>query len=101
MVYMMPADRHMRYLRILDYVEDYINEHDVSPTFREIEKAVGFNSVSLVHSVIAEMEKEGYIEPRLKSKQRGLVLTEKAHDRHRLPKTKKYDPIAKEISFPE
>lgn len=51
-----------RQKQIYDYIKDFIQENQYSPTMREIAKAVELKSVSTVHSHLEKMREKGYID---------------------------------------
>ena len=62
---------------ILQFTRGYMNEHGRPPTIREIGKAVGINSTSVVNYNLGKLEEKGYLD-RDPDVSRGLRLTEKA-----------------------
>lgn len=62
---------------ILQFTHGYIEEHGRPPTIREIGKAVGINSTSVVNYNLGKLEDKGYL-GRDRDVSRGLRLTEKA-----------------------
>ncbi len=64
-----------RQLRILDFISEYIEKNDYPPTIREIGKAVGIASTSVVKYNLERLEAKGYIE-RSGEVSRGLRLKE-------------------------
>lgn len=59
--------------RILEFIREYLDEHDYPPTIREIGKAVGISSTSVVNYNLERLEAMGYIE-RNREVSRGLRL---------------------------
>ena len=47
--------------RILDYLKDFISEHEYSPSFEEICQAFGYTSLATVHEHLTNLEAKGYI----------------------------------------
>lgn len=66
-----------RQQNILEFTGDYIDNHGRPPTIREIGKAVGINSTSVVNYNLGRLEEKGYVD-RDPDVSRGLRLTEKA-----------------------
>lgn len=66
-----------RQQNILQFTQDYIDQHSRPPTIREIGKAVGINSTSVVNYNLGKLEEKGYLD-RDPDVSRGLRLTEKA-----------------------
>lgn len=62
-----------RQLRILDFIRKYIEEHNYPPTIREIGKAVGIPSTSVVKYNLERLQEKGHIE-RSGEVSRGLRL---------------------------
>lgn len=50
-----------RQIQILQFINEFINEHQYSPTVREITEAVGLKSPSTVHGHLDRLRKKGYI----------------------------------------
>lgn len=66
-----------RQQNILEFTRGYMDEHGRPPTIREIGKAVGINSTSVVNYNLGKLEEKGYLD-RDPDVSRGLRLTEKA-----------------------
>lgn len=47
--------------KILKFIQDFTIEHDYSPSYREIQRALGLSSVSAVAEHISNCEKAGYL----------------------------------------
>ncbi len=62
---------------ILQFTRGYLDEHGRPPTIREIGKAVGINSTSVVNYNLGKLEEKGYLD-RDPDVSRGLRLTHKA-----------------------
>jgi repressor LexA len=62
---------------ILQFTHGYMEEHGRPPTIREIGKAVGINSTSVVNYNLGKLEEKGYLD-RDPDVSRGLRLTNKA-----------------------
>lgn len=63
-----------RQVRILDFIRQYLEEHNYPPTIREIGKAVAIPSTSVVKYNLERLQDKGYIE-RSEEVSRGLRLT--------------------------
>ncbi len=63
---------------ILQFTRGYMDEHGRPPTIREIGKAVGINSTSVVNYNLGKLEEKGYLD-RDPDVSRGLRLTDKAN----------------------
>ena len=58
----------------LDFIRGYIEQHGgVSPSFGEIEHALGLHSRSSVHRIVSALEERGHIR-RLHNRQRAIQL---------------------------
>ncbi|MCL4805558.1 MAG: transcriptional repressor LexA [Anaerolineae bacterium] len=66
-----------RQQNILYFTRGYMDEHGRPPTIREIGKAVGINSTSVVNYNLGKLEEKGYLD-RDPDVSRGLRLTDKA-----------------------
>ena len=66
-----------RQRQILDFIAEYTQEHDISPTLEEIAQHQGVNKVTIFGHV-AELERKGAIERAAKGISRGLrIVTDK------------------------
>jgi repressor LexA len=63
-----------RQVRILEFIRQYVEEHNYPPTIREIGKAVTIPSTSVVKYNLERLQEKGYIE-RSGEVSRGLRLT--------------------------
>ena len=61
---------------ILKTIRDFMQEHQMPPTLREIQTAAGISSTSLVDYHLVILEREGYLE-RMPGVSRGITLTQK------------------------
>lgn len=50
-----------RQLQLLKFIQDYVREHNVSPSFEEMRSALRLKSKSGVHRLIQGLEERGYI----------------------------------------
>ncbi|MEK0081561.1 transcriptional repressor LexA [Benzoatithermus flavus] len=50
-----------RQLQLLKFIEDYVREHNVSPSFEEMRFALRLRSKSGIHRLIQGLEERGYI----------------------------------------
>ncbi len=62
-----------RQVKILQFIAEFIHRHNYPPTIREIGKAVGISSTSVVKYNLTKLENEGFI-TREKEVSRGLSL---------------------------
>lgn len=51
-----------RQIQIYEYIKNFINEKNYSPSIREIAMAVGYSSSSGVHRHLDLMREKGYID---------------------------------------
>lgn len=51
-----------RQLQIYEYIKEYIEQNQFSPTIKEITVAVGLKSTSTTHGHIERLRKQGYID---------------------------------------
>ncbi len=61
--------------KIYDFLSEYIKEHKIPPSIREICTATGLTSTSTIHSHLLNLEKKGYIK-RSSSKSRSVRLVD-------------------------
>ena len=61
---------------LFDYLKDYINSNQISPSFEEMKEAVNLKSKSGIHRLITSLEQRGFIK-RLKHKARAMEIIEK------------------------
>ena len=64
---------------LFDYLKDYINKNEISPSFEEMKKAVNLKSKSGIHRLITSLEHRGFIK-RLKHRARAMQIIEKESD---------------------
>ena len=50
-----------RQLQLLKFIQDYVREHDVSPSFEEMRSALKLKSKSGIHRLIQALEERGFI----------------------------------------
>jgi repressor LexA len=50
-----------RQKEILDYINDFIDEHGYAPSFEEIAQSFGYSSLATVHEHLSNLERKGYI----------------------------------------
>lgn len=60
--------------RILSFISHYMDEHDVPPTIREIQKGAGISSTSMVSYHLKALERANLLN-RYERRSRGVVLT--------------------------
>ena len=59
---------------LFDFLNEYIAEYKISPSFEEMKKAVNLKSKSGIHRLITSLEQRGFIK-RLKHKARAMEIT--------------------------
>lgn len=64
---------------ILRFVADHVERHRFSPSLRDIQRAVGISSTSVVSDRLKELQRNGYLS-RDPGKPRTLVLLPAAHE---------------------
>jgi len=62
-----------RQKQVLDYIKEYISQHDYAPTYEEIGQAVRLSSTATIHNHIRALVKKGYIQKQ-PNVTRGLVV---------------------------
>jgi len=48
--------------KVFDWIKDYQRDHGGYPTYREIQRALGFNSINSVSQYIRQLSDKGYLE---------------------------------------
>ncbi len=61
---------------LFDYLKEYMNANQISPSFEEMKQAVNLKSKSGIHRLITSLEQRGFIK-RLKHKARAMEIVEK------------------------
>src|SRR5690606_10533182 len=56
---MMPLTRRQK--EIMDFLQEYLEEHGYAPSFEEIAKHFGFGSLATVHEHLENLKRKGYI----------------------------------------
>ena len=59
---------------LFEYLSNYINKNNISPSFEEMKDAVNLKSKSGIHRLITSLEQRGFIK-RLKHKARAMEIT--------------------------
>ena len=59
---------------LYDFLYEYLNKHNISPSFEEMKVAVNLKSKSGIHRLITSLEQRGFIK-RLKHKARAMEIT--------------------------
>ena len=59
---------------LYDFLSDYLNKYNISPSFEEMKIAVNLKSKSGIHRLITSLEQRGFIK-RLKHKARAMEIT--------------------------
>ena len=68
-----------RQREVLDYVQDYIETHKFSPSYREIMKHFGFSSIASVSKHLSVLQRKGVISAEKNSK-RSIIPTDNAEN---------------------
>ncbi len=68
-----------RQLQLLRFIQDYVQNHDVSPSFEEMRSALKLRSKSGIHRLISGLEERGYIR-RLAYRARALEVVKPLPD---------------------
>ncbi len=66
--------------RILQYLKNYIHDHDYAPTLTEIAKEFKLSSLATVHEHLGFLEDRGFIH-RIAGEERGIKILEHKHER--------------------
>ena len=61
---------------LFDFLDNYISQNQISPSFEEMKEAVNLKSKSGIHRLITSLEQRGFIK-RLKHKARAMEITKK------------------------
>lgn len=64
----------------LEFIESYIKNHGISPTFTEIKDNFGFASINSVQRYIQQLEAKGYLEKGQSNEKRSLKLLKTSSD---------------------
>ena len=59
---------------LFDFLNEYISNNDISPSFEEMKEAVNLKSKSGIHRLVTSLEQRGFIK-RLKHKARAMEIT--------------------------
>lgn len=68
-----------RQLQLLQFIQDYVREHNVSPSFEEMRSALRLKSKSGIHRLIQGLEERGFIR-RLAYRARALEVVKLSSD---------------------
>ncbi|HDS11296.1 MAG TPA: HTH domain-containing protein [Candidatus Wirthbacteria bacterium] len=71
----MPKTLYKRQREVLEFIKQYIQANQSSPTLQQIADHFGLSSLATVHAHIKRLEKKGYL-IKTKNQERGLVLTD-------------------------
>lgn len=71
----MAATLYRRQRQVLQFIKDYLAEHQASPTLREIADHFKLSSLATVHAHLQRLEEKGYIRRNFHS-ERGIVVTD-------------------------
>jgi repressor LexA len=66
--------------KLLKFIEDYLNENGLAPSYDEMKEGIGIKSKSGIHALIAGLEERGYLR-RLRNKARAIDIIRAAGER--------------------
>ena len=66
--------------KLLKFIEDYLNQNGLAPSYDEMKEGIGIKSKSGIHALIAGLEERGYIR-RLHNKARAIDIIRAAGER--------------------
>ncbi len=75
----MPVTLYKRQRQILDFIRQYIQKNDYSPTLQQIAEAIGVSSLATVHEHLSSMAKKGVIK-KFEGAVRGIDVLDKKTD---------------------
>ncbi len=75
----MPVTLYKRQRQILDFIRQYIQKNDYSPTLQQIAEAIGVSSLATVHEHLSSMVKKGVIK-KFEGAVRGIDVLDKKTD---------------------
>ncbi len=75
----MPVTLYKRQRQILDFIRQYIQKNDYSPTLQQIAEAIGVSSLATVHEHLSSMVKKGVIK-KFEGAVRGIDILDKKTD---------------------
>lgn len=81
---------------ILKFIDEYTKRNRISPSMREIGKAVGLSSVSSVHGHVHRLQKKGYIEI-IRDKPRTMTVTKNGKERAGRIRGELYDRLQRSL----
>jgi repressor LexA len=65
-----------RQKEVLDFIESFVQEHDITPSYREIAEGIGLSSVSTVHQHVQSLCEKGVINTGKDGSARSIELLE-------------------------
>ena len=75
----MPTGDNKTINRVYNYIRDYIEQHQISPSVRDICAGVGLKSTSSVHTYLKQLDSQGVIEYR-PGLRRAIVIKQSSDD---------------------
>ncbi len=60
--------------RVYRFVRDYLQEHGYSPSYEEIRRHLGFQSLNAVYKHLKQLEQRGYLSSLWQNRKRALEL---------------------------
>jgi len=79
--------------RVYDWIKRFIQEHGYAPSYDEIRKGLGFNSLSTVYEHLRRLEEKGYIRSLWGNKKRALEIIERSESLKLLGEVQAGEPI--------
>jgi repressor LexA len=61
--------------KYFSFIKKYIEENNMSPSYRDIKKAMNINSLANVHTMLYQLEKRGWIK-KLPASARSIVIND-------------------------
>jgi repressor LexA len=71
--------------RVYDFIKEFIQEHDMPPSFTEIKEYFGFGSLNAVNDHIENLVRKGFLRKGLSNQKRSIALTEERKSAISLP----------------
>ena len=79
--------------RVYDWIKRFIQEHGYAPSYDEIRKGLGFNSLSTVYEHLKRLEEKGYIRSPWGNKKRAIEVIERGETLKLLGEVQAGEPI--------
>ncbi|MHA1279803.1 MAG: transcriptional repressor LexA [Candidatus Helarchaeota archaeon] len=78
---------------VYDWIKRFIQEHGYAPSYDEIRKGLGFNSLSTVYEHLKRLEEKGYIHSPWGNKKRAIEIIERGESLKLLGEVQAGEPI--------